>query len=62
MTYENVSWSTNLLSYPRLNSIEIVYQLVLVKNLVFIWQETIGELHRRACEIFDLNLEQVMFL
>jgi hypothetical protein len=22
-------------------------------------QETIGELHRKACEIFDLNLEQV---
>lgn len=22
-------------------------------------QETIGELHRRACEIFDLNSEQV---
>lgn len=23
------------------------------------WQETIGELHRKACELFELNLEQV---
>lgn len=25
-------------------------------------QETIGELHRRACEIFDLSMEQVNYV
>jgi hypothetical protein len=28
-------------------------------NIQTFWQETIGELHRKACEIFELNLEQV---
>lgn len=29
------------------------------RSFKYFAQETIGELHRRACEIFDLSLEQV---
>lgn len=42
----------------------LLLQGISILNCVFKLggQETIGELHRKACEIFDLNLEHVKTL